>query len=95
MMQFWASAILVRNLAHMLMEKPCASTKLSSYGDKLPAEAKAHYLDKLALIGGVDPFNISGNNGESCSLPPVDASNIVSSNLCSRLALSQTHGEAV
>ena len=68
----------MHNFAHALIEKPCVSTKLSSYGDKLLAEAKARNLDKLALIGGVDHFSISGNNSESCPLPPVDASDIVS-----------------
>ena len=57
------------------MEK---STTLSSYGEKLPTEAKARYLDKLTSIGGVDPFCISKNDCLSCSLPPVDASDIVS-----------------
>ena len=35
-------------------------------------------MDKLTLIGGVDPFCISKNDCVSCPLPPVDASDIVS-----------------
>ena len=52
--------------------------KLSSYADKLPNEAKAQYLQKLSLIDGVDPFEVSPSCGKDCPLPPVHASDIVS-----------------
>ena len=52
--------------------------KLSSYADKLPNEAKARYLQKLSLIDGEDPFEVSTSGGNDCPLPPVDASDIVS-----------------
>ena len=54
------------------------SKALSSYGEKLPIDAEARYLDKLTLIGGVDPFCISKTDCVSCSLPAVDASDTVS-----------------
>ena len=54
------------------------SKALSSYDEKLPTNAKARYLDKLTLIGGVYPFCISKNHCVSCLLPAVDASDIAS-----------------
>ena len=36
--------------------------KLSSYAEKLPLEAKQRYLNKLQLIGGVDPLCISAKD---------------------------------
>ena len=75
MTQFWASAILV----HKPLTYTMANSKaLSSYGEKLPTDAKACYLDKLTLIGGVDPFCISKNDCVCCSLPALGASDIAS-----------------
>ena len=75
MTYFLASAILVHKALTLTMANP---TALSSYRQKLPAKAKARYMDNLTLIGGVDPFCISKNDCVSCPLPPVDASEIVS-----------------
>ena len=53
--------------------------KLSSYAEKLPLEAKQRYLNKLQLIGGVDPLCISAKDyPESACLPPVEAGDLVS-----------------
>jgi len=32
------------------------SSTLSSYADSLSVEGKSRYLDKIAVIGGVNPF---------------------------------------
>ena len=54
-------------------------SKLSSYAEKLPLEAKQRYLNKLQLIGGVDPLCISAKDyPESACLPPVEAGDLVS-----------------
>ena len=54
-------------------------SKLSSYAEKLPLEAKQRYLNKLQLIGGADPLCISAKDYvESACLPPVDAGDLVS-----------------
>ena len=52
---------------------------LSNYAEKLPAEAKQRYLDKLRYIGGFDPlcFNLS-DFAQPCPLPLVSAADIVS-----------------
>ena len=53
-------------------------SKLSSYAEKLPLEAKRRYLNKLQLIGGVDPLCISAKDySESACLPPVEAGDLV------------------
>ena len=67
---FWCTTVI-----RVTMENP---TKLSNYGENLATEAKARYLDKLRIIGSVDPLCISTVSCESCALPPVDASDIVS-----------------
>ena len=79
-------AILVSNrdcVGEVMSAAPASSVtqharKLSSYADKLPNEAKVRYLQKLSLIDGVDPFEVSTSGGNDCPLPPVDASDIVS-----------------
>ena len=53
------------------------SVKLSSYGENLPPDAKLHYMEKLELILGIDPFCLSSVEHQSSVLPPVDASDIV------------------
>ena len=73
MMSFTLAAILV----HMCVQK--GMSRLSTYAEKLPREAKVRYENKLGLIGGVDPFSISAKDYlESSSLPPVDASDLLS-----------------
>lgn len=50
--------------------------KLSPYAEKLSNEARSRYEDKLAVIGGLDPFQ--GCPGEPCEdVPPVEASDLV------------------
>ena len=50
---------------------------LSSYANSLSEEAKARYREKIAIIGGVDPF--SGSIGVLCErMPPVESIDIVS-----------------
>ena len=46
---------------------------LSTYTLSLPAEAKKRYLEKINIVGSLDPF--AGSLG-ACSdaVPPVDAS---------------------
>ena len=50
---------------------------LSTYALNLPAEAKKRYLEKINIIGSLDPF--TGSLG-ACTdaIPPVDASDLVS-----------------
>ena len=51
---------------------------LSCYAENLPQEAKRRYLDKLAVIDGIDPM-CSGVFGEpSDKTPPVDACDLLS-----------------
>jgi len=53
---------------------------LSSYGAGLSLEAKARYVEKLSLIGRVDPFlgGIIPGAEVTTVFPPLDASDIVS-----------------
>lgn len=53
---------------------------LASYFDGLPIVAKARYREKIKLIGSLDPFLLPTNRGlaELSTLPPVEASDIVS-----------------
>lgn len=52
--------------------------RLSSYVEGLPTEAKARYLDKIAVIDGKDPL-VDGLLGENVNdTPPVDACDLVS-----------------
>ena len=54
------------------------SQDLSSYADSLPLEAKDRYLNKISIIGGVDPFNHSALRGEiTDDVPPVEACDLV------------------
>lgn len=50
---------------------------LSTYALNLPSEAKKRYLEKINIIGNLDPF--TGSLG-ACTdaIPPVDASDLVS-----------------
>jgi len=51
---------------------------LSSYAENLPQKAKSRYLDKLAIIDGIDPM-YDGMFGEpSDKTPPVDACDLLS-----------------
>lgn len=51
---------------------------LSCYAENLPQEAKRRYLDKIAVIDGIDPM-CSGIFGEpSDKTPPVDACDLLS-----------------
>lgn len=59
--------------------------KLSPYAERLEGEAKKRYQEKLKLIYGVDPFQLASNRAArnnagavTGSLPPVDASDLVS-----------------
>ena len=52
--------------------------KLSGYAEKLSAEAKRRYVDKIQMIGGVDPLCICTKDHEPCILPPVDGGDLVS-----------------
>jgi len=50
---------------------------LSSYAENLPQEAKSRYLDKLAIIDGIDPM-YDGTFGEpSDETTPVDACDLL------------------
>ena len=50
---------------------------LSSYANSLSEEAKTRYREKIAFIGGVDPF--SSSIGVLCEkMPPVESIDIVS-----------------
>jgi len=53
---------------------------LSSYGTGLSPEAKARYVEKLSLIGGVDPFlgGVIPGAEVTTVFPPLDASDVVS-----------------
>ena len=51
------------------------SSTLSSYADGLSVEAKSRYLDKIAVIGGIDPFRSSTFSHDS---PSVDACDLLS-----------------
>ena len=46
------------------------SSTLSSYADGLSVEAKSRYLDKIAVIGGIDPFHSGEHSYDS---PSIDA----------------------
>ena len=53
------------------------SQNLSAYAQGLPSEAKIRYLEKISMIGDVDPF--VGPPGECVNvIPPVEASDLVS-----------------
>ena len=59
------------------------AANLSLYAEGLGQEAKKRYLQKLQLVGGMDPFQLATNraNGSATKakdLPPVEASDIVS-----------------
>ena len=45
---------------------------MASYAEKLSAEAKRRYVDKIQMIGCVDPLCICAKDHEPCTLPPVD-----------------------
>ena len=52
--------------------------RLSSYADGLSQEAKARYLDKIAVINGKDPLTsvlseVLREHEDSDDIPPVDA----------------------
>ena len=52
---------------------------MSCYAQKLPLEAKQRYLQKLQLIGGIDPFCISTKtHKESPTPPPFTSADLVS-----------------
>ena len=52
---------------------------LSTYAERLPSEAKEGYMQKISVIGNIDPFTIVQSQGvQQCSLSAVDASNLVS-----------------
>ena len=53
---------------------------LSSYGASLSPEAKARYVERLPLIGGVDPFlgGVFPGAEVTTVFPPLDASNVAS-----------------
>ena len=47
-----------------------------TYAVNLPAEARKRYLEKIGIIGDLDPF--AGSLGECTeAVPPVDASDLV------------------
>lgn len=50
--------------------------RLSSYLEGLPLEAKTQYLEKIAVIGGVDPFN-GGLRELIDDVPPIDTCDLV------------------
>jgi len=51
---------------------------LSSYAEALLDDAKSHYLEKILMIGGIDPF-CPGTFGEQMDdIPPVDACDLLS-----------------
>ena len=56
--------------------------RLSSYADGLSQEAKARYLDKIAVINGKDPLTsvlseVLREHEDSDDIPPVDACDLV------------------
>ena len=51
--------------------------QLSPYAESLPTEAKARYLEKIAVIGGLDPFSGAGLGETTDDVPPVDACDLV------------------
>ena len=57
-----------------------AVEKLSFYSEGLPEVAKKRYQEKLQLISGIDPFQLTSSHTSSVSetLPPVEASDVVS-----------------
>ncbi len=58
-----------------------AVSELSSYANDLTGDAKRKYLNKIELVNGVDPFLLpssSHSTATPASLPPVEASDIVS-----------------
>ena len=54
------------------------SSTLSSYADGLSVEAKSRYLDKIAVIGGIDPFRSSIFGEHRYDSPSVDACALLS-----------------
>jgi len=51
---------------------------LSSYAETLLDDAKSRYLEKISMIGGIDPF-CPGTFGEQTDdVPPVDACDLLS-----------------
>jgi len=54
------------------------SCVLSSYAENLPQKAKSRYLDKLAIIDGIDPMYDGVFGGPSDETPPVDACDLLS-----------------
>ena len=55
---------------------------LSEYAENLPSDAKAWYEEKLDFIGGIDPFQTRNVGELDDFLPDVDASDLVSLQLC-------------
>ena len=53
-------------------------SKLSSYADSLPPNAKARYLDRIESIGGPDPFSSDFVGDKSDVVPPVSACDLIS-----------------
>ena len=54
-------------------------TTVSSYAETLPAEAKQRYLQKLQLIGGMDPFCFKTTKHRECPhLPHFTSGDLVS-----------------
>ena len=50
---------------------------LSSYAEGLPDKAKSHYLDRISVISGIDPF--CGTFGEQMDhFPSVDTCDLLS-----------------
>ena len=54
------------------------SSTLSSYADGLSVEPKSRYLDKIANIGGIDPFRSSTFGEHSNDSPSIDACDLLS-----------------
>ena len=54
------------------------SNVLSSYAENLTHEARCRYLDKLAVIDGIDPMHDSVFGEPSDKTPPVDACDLLS-----------------
>ena len=52
--------------------------KLSSYTKGLEYEAKARYLEKVALINGIDPFAKSNVGKTFNGVPPAEDCDLVS-----------------
>lgn len=60
-------------------QSPASVPNLSSYAQQLPQEAKQRYLQKLQLIGGMDPFYLNKKYfKETQSLPPFTSGDLVS-----------------